>query len=205
MDRRSLARCSDTRRTGEPIGPELWPRGATGRLRPAVPSRSMAKALAQRWGDEKLVLTVLEGRFRDACFCCARSTEDASDRSLSPPCEGGARGGGAGALEIENDCSRLARGMQGVLEMIGREILKRRERGKTLCLIVPWPPPQPPHRKGGKKRRNEIGMNAQLVQDRLFIAPALHSHGCHLVRGFSVTCRHAWPVSRSKELPCLSR
>src|SRR5208282_1329904 len=50
--------------------------------------------------------------------------------------KGGPGGGGAGALEIENDCSRLARGMQGVLEMIGREILKRRERGKTLCLIV---------------------------------------------------------------------
>jgi|SRR5271157_1445692 len=35
------------------------------------------------WGDEKLVLTVLEGRFRGACFCRARSTEDASDRSLN--------------------------------------------------------------------------------------------------------------------------
>jgi hypothetical protein len=23
------------------------------------------------WAGEKLVLTVLEGRFRDACFCCA--------------------------------------------------------------------------------------------------------------------------------------
>ena len=39
---------------------------------------------------EKLVLTVLGGRFlRDACFCCVRSNDGASDRTpFPPPCEG---------------------------------------------------------------------------------------------------------------------
>src|SRR5271157_2274829 len=64
------------------------------------------------WAGEKSVLTELEGRFRDACFYCARWNEVASERSLSPPCEGGGRGGDAGALGIENDSSRLARGMR---------------------------------------------------------------------------------------------
>src|SRR5271157_6093550 len=41
------------------------------------------------WAGEKLVLTELEGRFRDACFCCAGWNDVASERSLSPPCEGG--------------------------------------------------------------------------------------------------------------------
>jgi len=36
-----------------------------------------------------LALTVLEGRFRDACFCGARSNDGASERSISPPWEGG--------------------------------------------------------------------------------------------------------------------
>ena len=45
-----------------------------------------------RWAGEKLVLTELEGRFRDACFCCARWNDVASERSLSPPCKGGAGG-----------------------------------------------------------------------------------------------------------------
>jgi hypothetical protein len=44
------------------------------------------------WSGEKLVLTELEGRFRDACFCCAGWNDVASERSLSPPCEGGAGG-----------------------------------------------------------------------------------------------------------------
>ena len=65
-----------------------------------------------RWAGEKLVLTELEGRFRDACFCYVQWNDVASERSLSPPCEGGVRGGDAGALEIENDSSRLARGMR---------------------------------------------------------------------------------------------
>jgi hypothetical protein len=30
--------------------------------------------------------------------------------------------------------------------------------------------------QGGEKRRNEIGMNAQLVQDRLFIVPVPAHH-----------------------------
>src|SRR5208282_2147336 len=39
------------------------------------------------WAGEKLVLTELEGRFRDTCFCCAGWNDVASERSLSPPCE----------------------------------------------------------------------------------------------------------------------
>ena len=64
------------------------------------------------WAGEKLVLTELEGRFRDTCFCRARWNDVASERSLSPPCEGGVRGGDAGTLEIENGSSRLARGIR---------------------------------------------------------------------------------------------
>ncbi len=44
------------------------------------------------WAGEKLVLTELEGRFRDTCFCCAGWNDVASERSLSPPCDGGAGG-----------------------------------------------------------------------------------------------------------------
>jgi len=47
---------------------------------------------AYGWAGEKLVLTGLEGRFRDASFCCARWKDVASERSLSPPCEGGVGG-----------------------------------------------------------------------------------------------------------------
>jgi len=44
---------------------------------------------AKHWGDENSGLTVGEARFRDGCFCCARTNDGASARSLSPPCEGG--------------------------------------------------------------------------------------------------------------------
>jgi len=47
---------------------------------------------AYAWAVEKLVLTVLEERFREACSCCAPSNDRASGRSLSPPCEGGVTG-----------------------------------------------------------------------------------------------------------------
>ena len=51
------------------------------------------------WRVAELGLSVLEGRFRDAYFCCARLNNGASDPSLSPPCEGRARGGdGAGPI-----------------------------------------------------------------------------------------------------------
>src|SRR5271157_3803329 len=64
----------------------------------ALPARSRSTASTRTrwagldWHAAKLVLTLLEGRFREAWFCCARSNEGASDRSLSPPCEGGAGG-----------------------------------------------------------------------------------------------------------------
>jgi putative transposase len=52
-----------------------------------VRGRLVEHPTAWAWAGEKLVLTVLEGRFRDACFCGARSNDGASERSLSPPCE----------------------------------------------------------------------------------------------------------------------
>src|SRR5271157_792676 len=91
---RVRARCGRSRPRGSRIPDHEWSRGR------AVPG----------WHAAKLVLTLLEGRFREAWFCCARSNDGASDRSFSPPCEGGAGGGDAGALAIENDSSRLARG-----------------------------------------------------------------------------------------------
>jgi len=54
-----------------------------------APNRTGATAGAgRRWDGEKLVLTELEGRFRDACFCCARSNDGASDGSFSPLAKG---------------------------------------------------------------------------------------------------------------------
>src|SRR5271157_328706 len=88
------------------------------------------------WAGEKLVLTELEGRFRDACFCCAGWNDVASERSLSPPCEGGGAGGGAGGLEKQNQSSSPG----------GREAKGRggKENGKTWELLGPDQPPWPP-------------------------------------------------------------
>ncbi len=65
---------------------------AGGRV-PAAELRHACQEAGFAWSDERLVLTVLEGRFRDACFCCSRSNDSASERSFSPPCEGGVRVG----------------------------------------------------------------------------------------------------------------
>ena len=118
---------------------------------------------------EKLVLTELEGRFRDACFCCARWNDVASERSLSPPCEGGAGG-----------VMREPWKAKTVL-LASREGCERTERERALGRPCDWScrdhPPYPPFARGGKGR-NEIGMKAQLVQDQLFTSPAsvcLHS------------------------------
>src|SRR5208337_2175120 len=51
--------------------------------------RSKSDPSPSHWAGEKLVLTELEGRFREACFYCAPWNDVASERSLSPPCEGG--------------------------------------------------------------------------------------------------------------------
>ncbi len=56
------------------------------------------------------MLTMLERRFRDACFWRERSNDGTSERSRSPAM--GGRGGEALALEIELDASRVARGIQ---------------------------------------------------------------------------------------------
>ena len=54
--------------------------------------RTTVFAAGSHWAGEKLVLTELEGRFRDVSFCCAGWNDVASERSLSPPCEGGVGG-----------------------------------------------------------------------------------------------------------------
>src|SRR5271157_3074244 len=43
------------------------------------------------WGDEKWVFTELEGRFRVACFCCARWSDVVRGQCL-PPSQGGENG-----------------------------------------------------------------------------------------------------------------
>jgi hypothetical protein len=49
---------------------------------------------ASHWAGGKLVSTVLEGRFRGECFCCARSNDGAGDRSFPPLAKGGPGGVG---------------------------------------------------------------------------------------------------------------
>src|SRR5271157_5201003 len=76
----------------------------------------------------------------------------------------------------------------------------------------PTPPSQggkkrrPPLRKGGKtappsqggeKRRNEIGMKAQLVQDRLFIAPA-RDRACPRIGLNAEALRHIMSLRRGE-------
>jgi len=116
------------------------------------------------WGGEKTVSTTLEGRLRDACFCCARSNDGASDRSLSPPFGGGARGGERG-------------NSQGAWTPFSVVFCK----GRAVRLDFPGAsphPPWPPLRKGGTRdcsepgnARNKTGMNTQPVQTQLFISP----------------------------------
>jgi len=57
------------------------------------PTSGVGPQGGEPWHAAKLVLTALEGRFRHACFCCARSNEGASDRSFSPPLRRGGQGG----------------------------------------------------------------------------------------------------------------
>jgi len=123
-----------------------------------------------------LVLTELEGRCRDACFCCARWNDVASERSLSPP--------------LRNfDVARFASRPEGAATT---------EPGALPGLSCFRPLGQqtsatPKPRKGGKmvtrlrnggKRRNETGRKAQLVQDQLFTSPP-RGHLGHVVPGIS--------------------
>jgi hypothetical protein len=112
-----------------------------------------------RWGLEKLGFTELEGRFRDRCFCCARSDFAASERSLSPPCEGGVRGGEQG---ITNTFDRSG----GPRPSAGAPAGSCRTRTAYQAMVPPGPPPLTPPSQGGETR-NETGMNPRPVQDEI--------------------------------------
>src|SRR5271157_590605 len=93
----------------------------------------------------------------------------ASDRSFSPPCDPFpplAKGGSGGVM-------REPRKSKTILLAL-REECERTEREKAWEDLVTGragtTPPCPPFARGGK-RRNEIGMKAQLVQDQLFTSP----------------------------------
>ena len=58
------------------------------------------RRVGSAWGGEKLGLTALEGRRPKERFCCARANGGAR---LSPPCEGGVRGGGPQNLRIVSE------------------------------------------------------------------------------------------------------
>jgi len=51
---------------------------------PAANRAGATAGAGRRWDGEKLVLTELVGRFRDACFCCARWNEVVSDHHTQP-------------------------------------------------------------------------------------------------------------------------
>jgi len=106
-----------------------------GRILPLSDVRGVRRHPPGPWGDEKMVLTVLEGRIRDACFCCAQSNVGGSDRSLSPPFGGGARGGVG---------SRLGNGAGP----LGPRKIRLRTVSKHTA-NCPAHPPWPPLRKGG--------------------------------------------------------
>ncbi len=91
----------------------------------------------------------------DAHFCCAKLRDVRRMPFLSPPCEGGARGGGDAASDIVN-------GRPGHRERVshpshGRREARQKVSLKTLymCLIMPGTttPPGPPFTRGGKKTR----------------------------------------------------
>ena len=97
--------------------------------------------------DEKSGLTVLEGRFRDESFCCARSEFATIERSFSPPCEGGVRGGEQG---ITGTFDRSG----GPCHSAGAPCGASRTRTAYQASVPPGPPPLTPPSQGGKTRRN---------------------------------------------------
>ena len=112
------------------------------------------------WSGEKLVLTELEGRFRDACFCCAGWNDVASERSLSPPCEGGAGGvmrepwkAKTILLASREGCERTER------ESVWEDLVTGRA-GTT--------PPNPPFARGGETAQQNRDESAACAR------PAFH-------------------------------
>jgi len=71
------------------------------------------------------------------CFCCARSEDSAAERSLSPPCEGGVRGGGPGIINY-----KVFKGASSgrLVATLGNDLETRpntlKTRGKTALEIV---------------------------------------------------------------------
>jgi hypothetical protein len=78
-----------TRKTG--VFSPSYP--AASRADPSSPASSLRGERGWGWDDEESVSPVLEGRFRGACSCGARWNDGAQERSLSPPCKRGVRGG----------------------------------------------------------------------------------------------------------------
>ncbi len=90
---------------------------------------------------------MLEGRFRDASFCCARSEFAAIERSFSPPCEGGVRGGEQG---ITNTFDRSGEPCPSADPPDGSS----RTRTAYQDSVPPGPPPLPRPSHGGEKIRS---------------------------------------------------
>ncbi len=98
---------------------------------------------ASEWGDETTRLVELAGRFRDASIWCARSNHNASERAVSPPCEGGARGGGQGITNMLGQAGKSARPITS---------------GPAYqAMVPPEPPPLVPPSQGGKKSEPKSG------------------------------------------------
>jgi hypothetical protein len=131
------------------------------------------------WADEKLVLTELEGRFRDACFCCARWNDVASERSLSPPCEGG-----AGGVMREPWKSKT-------ILLASREGCERTERERAWEDLVnghAGTTPPTPLRKGGKRaqrNRDESAACARPTFHQLSLGLPIFWHPGNVVGLFS--------------------
>lgn len=107
--RESMSRPAEPGRDPNPRSPTSREDGTRS---PVTPYRTDRRDSGSGGADETLVLTVLEGRFRGGCYCWARQTDTASDRSLSPLCEGGVRG--QGGWTRHHQSQRCERGLRGV-------------------------------------------------------------------------------------------
>ena len=95
--------------------------------------------------------------------CVSQIGITASERSLSPPCEGGVRGGEQG---ITDTLDRSG----GPCPSAGAAAEPSRTRTAYQASVPPGPPPLTPPSQGGETR-NETGMNSRPLQDELFITP----------------------------------
>ena len=129
---------------------------------------------AWTWAGEKLVLTELEGRFRDTCFCGRDGmTSRASDPSPHLA-KGGSGWGDAGTLkEIENGSSRLDE------EGSERSHSQERERAweDLVELVVPRTTPPTPLSAREAETDDEIGMRVELCSKTNFITSPAWTFG----------------------------